>query len=480
MSSSDAARAGWLRPGFLEAGNGRLTMDGQDLVALAEAKGTPLLVYSEHRLRQTARRMLAAFRRQHAKTILCFASKACTAPGVLHILRGEGLGLEVNSGGELFKGLTAGFEPDRIVFNGVAKSRGELAAALNPPIKAINVDGLDELTRLVEVAEEAGRRADVALRLVPGVESATSAGNRTGSEDTKFGLGADELPAALEILRQSPRQLRLVGVHAHIGSQIGDPRLYAKSTESVLRLIGELQRELGQALRHVNLGGGFAIPYLRGAGHSPQDDLFLAEADPDAVAQAVIPMIQRTLGPEVELIFEPGRSLVGEAAVLMSRVEAGKQRAGRHWLVLDAGYNVLIESLAYKWYYQAVTANRLDEATEAPFRLVGPLCDSGDAFHDVEGEGLLQTLLAREPALAAHRSLLESALVRLPTERQLAADTGVGDLVAFLDVGAYAYDQLTANNGRPRPEVGLIGQSGGYRVLRRRDSLPDLLFNELP
>ncbi|SMF58326.1 Pyridoxal-dependent decarboxylase, C-terminal sheet domain [Tistlia consotensis] len=232
-------------------------------------------------------------------------------------------------------------------------------------------------------------------------------------------------------------------------------------------------------MQHLNLGGGFAIPDLRGAAHAPQDELFLAEADPDAVAEVVVPAIQAALGQQVELLFEPGRSLVGEAAVLLARVEGAKHRAGRDWLILDAGYNVLIESLANKWYYHAVTANRLDESGQAAFRLVGPLCDSGDAFHDVEGEALLQSLLAAGTALAGQRAVLEKALLRLPPERRLAAGTGVGDLIAFLDVGAYSYDQLTANNGRLRPEVGLLGPDGGYELMRRRDSLPDLLFNEL-
>ncbi len=479
-----ARTGGWQRPGFLQARGGRLTMDGLDLVGLAEERGTPLLVYSEARLRSVARRMLGAFRQRHAHTTLCFASKACSAPRVLGLLRDEGLALEVNSGGELFKGLTAGFAPEQIVFNGVAKSREELAAALAPPIKAINVDGLDELARLVETAERCGRRANVALRLVPGVESATSAGNRTGSEATKFGLAAHELPEALAILRRAPEQLALVGVHAHIGSQIGDPALFRQSARSVMRLVSELQADLGQAVQHVNLGGGFAIPYVHEAAgaaqaSAEQGGLFREEARPEAIADAVVPEIRAALGQQVELLFEPGRSLVGEAAVLLSRVEAGKRRDGRDWLVVDAGYNVLIESLAYKWYYQALTANRLDEAESADFRLVGPLCDSGDAFHDVEGEALLDGLLAREPALEGQRTLLESALVRLPRLRRLAAGTGVGDLVAFLDVGAYAYDQLTANNGRPRPEVGLIAADGGYAPMRRRDSLPDLLANEL-
>ncbi len=178
------------------------------------------------------------------------------------------------------------------------------------------------------------------------------------------------------------------------------------------------------------------------------------------------------------MILEPGRAMVGDTAVLLARVENVKDRADGRWLYLDAGYNVLVESYTYKWYYHALSAAKLDEASAA-FRVVGPLCDNGDAFFDVEGEHLLARL-AGEPRLAEAHDLLEAVLPRLPGKRQLAASTAPGDVVAFLDTGAYTLDQMTPNNGRPRPEVGLIAASGAYDVMRRRDSYPDLLFNEVP
>ena len=191
-----------------------------------------------------------------------------------------------------------------------------------------------------------------------------------------------------------------------------------------------------------------------------------------------MPLLRERLGPEVEVILEPGRRLVGDSAVMLSRVENIKERSDGHWLYLDAGYNVLVESYTYKWYYHALTANKLVERT-APFRVVGPLCDNGDAFFDVDGEQTVERLLSASPAFVGERELLESALIRLRRRRHLAESTGPGDLIAFLDAGAYTLDQFTLNNGRLRPEVGLIRLDGGYELIRRRDSFEDLLHNEV-
>lgn len=190
-----------------------------------------------------------------------------------------------------------------------------------------------------------------------------------------------------------------------------------------------------------------------------------------------MPLLLEKLGGEVEIIVEPGRRLVGDSAVMLSRVENTKQRSDGTWLYLDAGYNLLVESYTYKWYYHTLTASKLNEPT-APFRVVGPLCDNGDAFFDVDGEQTVERLVKAAPEFAAQRELLETLLIRLPKTRHLAASTVPGDLIGFLDVGAYTLDQFTPNNGRLRPEVGLIGLNGIYEILRRRDTQTDLLFNE--
>jgi diaminopimelate decarboxylase len=475
-------------------------MDGLDLVPLAAQRDTPLYVYSAQRLVANARDMRRAFDSRHPKAVICYASKALSAIKVLRLLRAEGLSIEVNSGGELYRAKRAGFKPDQIVFNGVSKTIGELREALSPPIKAINVDSLFELSRIIDVARALGVRANIALRLVPEVDTATSPGNKTGSERSKFGIRQREMAAACTMIRDAGDLVLTVGLHGHIGSQITSTDPYAAAVTRLAELFRELQRGVGHPLDHINIGGGFPLTYLRrapvssapggpaagspapgspaaGWPASPQGGIFSPRIDIDDIAATVLPILLKKLGPRVEVLVEPGRRLVGDSAIMLSRVENTKERSDGRWLYLDAGYNTLVESYTYKWYYHTLTANKLGEAN-AEFRLAGPLCDNGDAFFDVDGEQTVERVIESDPAFADKRALLESLLVRMPRMRHLARSTAPGDLIAFLDVGAYTLDQFTPNNGRPRPEVGLIDLGGRYDILRRRDTLSDLLYNE--
>jgi diaminopimelate decarboxylase len=468
----------WQIPGYLASRDGRLIMDGVDLVDLAAARQTPLYVYSAKRIVETARRMRQAFETRHPKALICYASKALSAIKVLRLLRAEGLGIEVNSAGELFRAKLAGFAPEQIISNGVSKSVEELRAAISPPIKAVNVDSLFELSRIIMVARDLKVRANIALRLVPEVDSPTSPGNRTGSEGTKFGIRQSELPVALDIIRAAGEAVVAAGVHGHIGSQIVGTAPFELAATRLAELFLGIQRVLGYPLEHINIGGGFPLLYMRGADHSPQGGIFCPGIDFEDIANSVLPILLRKLGPNVEVVVEPGRRLVGDSAVMLSTVENTKERSDGCWLYLDAGYNLLVESYTYKWYYHALTANKLGEPTRG-FRLVGPLCDNGDAFFDVDGEQTVERLAKAAPAFAEHRELLESLLIRLPKMRHLAASSAPGDLIAFLDAGAYTLDQFTPNCSRLRPEVGMIGTDGGYDIIRRRDTQTDLLFNEL-
>jgi diaminopimelate decarboxylase len=470
--------AAWQIPGYLEGRDGRLYMDGVDLVALVESRRTPLYVYSAKRIAATARSMRVSFANHHPNAYVCFASKALSAIKALRLIRAEGLGIEVNSAGELFRAKLAGFAPEHIISNGVSKSVDELRAALSPPIKAINVDSLFELSRIIGVARDLKVRANIALRVVPNVDSPTSPGNRTGSEGTKFGIRQSELPLALGMIRRAGDAVLTAGLHAHIGSQITGTEPFELAVSRLADLFSSVQRQLDARLEHINIGGGFPLTYLRGTNRSPQGNIFCPPIDFDDIAKAVLPPLLRKLGPDVEVIVEPGRRLVGDSAVMLSAVENTKERSDGRWLYLDAGYNILVESYTYKWYYHALTANKLSEQTEE-FRLVGPLCDNGDAFFDVDGEQTVERLIKAAPVFAEQREMLESMLIRLPKMRRLAGSTAPGDLVAFLDVGAYTLDQFTPNNGRLRPEVGMIGLGGAYELLRRRDTETDLLFNEV-
>lgn len=469
----------WQVAGYLEARDGRLAMEGVDLVRLAEEHGTPLFVFSAARIRANAAALSAVFRACHPNTTVAYASKACSLMAVLKLVRDCGCALEVNSEGELAKARLAGFPDAAIVLNGVAKSRSEIAAAVDPPIKAINVDSLFELGRIREVAEARGTRANVALRLVPELESGTAPGTETASSRTKFGMTVDQLPPALEILRESAAHLKLAGLHVHVGSQITDRASYAAAGRFIAGQAKSVQEALGQPLDCLNVGGGFPVDYVKYHDQSRAIGYYRSGEELGAFAEALLTPVREGLGDGVEIVTEPGRRLVSDAAVLLSRVENVKARGSETWLYLDAGYHTLLEAFSYHWYFHAITANRAGDAETGLFRLVGPLCDNGDSFYDVDGEGLLRRLLEEAPELARHRASLSAHLVRLPSFRELPAATGPGDLVAFLDTGAYSMDQIYAINGRGRPAVLLLEEDGEARVIRRADSFDDLLLNEV-
>jgi diaminopimelate decarboxylase len=470
---------GWTVPGYLESRNGHLTMDGVDLVAVARSRGTPLYVYSERRLRENARAMLAGFRALRPRTTLCYASKACSNLRVLHVLREEGVAIEVNSAGELFKASAAGFRPDQIVFNGVSKSRRDLAEGMSPPIKAINIDSLFEIERCIAVARELRTTANIALRIVPGLVSGTSPGNQTGSAATKFGILESELGQALALARGATDAIRVSGLHVHVGSQLTDPALYRRAAEVLADHTATAEAALGYPIEHVNIGGGFPVVYVKSAQESLDPGYFRTEVTSRDIAAAALPTLADRLGANKEIVIEPGRSMVSDTAVLLSTVEGVKDRGPTRWLYLDAGYNTLVESYTYKWYYHSLTANKTSDTELRRFRLAGPLCDNGDAFFDVDGEATVQRLIAELPELEAKRATLEKLLVRLPGYRELPASTAPGDLVAFLDTGAYTLDQMTPNNGRERAEVAIVTVAGAVETLRRRDSRLDLVMNEV-
>lgn len=464
-------------PAYLKISDGRLFMQGRDLVELAGERGTPLYLYSTRHIDETARSIVAACRAHHPQARLCFASKALSAIKILRVIREAGCLLEVNSGGELYRARQAGFTPDEIVFNGVSKSAAEITEALSPPLFAINVDSLYELGRIAAIAASLGRQARIVLRLVPDVASRTSPGNQTGTDSTKFGIRQAELGQALRLVKSNATHVRLVGLHCHIGSQILDLSAYVSAAERMAQLFAAVEKEIEHRLHHLNIGGGFPLPYMASGGDW-QSGIFAPKIDYEDILAAVLPSLRARLGADVMVLVEPGRRVVGDAAILLSSIENEKTRPGGRWLYADAGYNTLVESYTYKWYYHCLNVGRADEPL-APIRLAGPLCDNGDMFHDVEGEQTLSRLLQEFPALAADRAKLEKLLVRLPQQRWLAKDSAPGDILAFLNAGAYTLDQMTPNNGRPRPEVGIIAPDGGYELLRKRDAYDDLLFNEV-
>jgi diaminopimelate decarboxylase len=379
--------------------DGQLHADRVSLAQIAAAAGTPAYVYSGALMRERLRQFLAAFAGQ--RVMVCYALKANSNLAVVRTLAAAGAGADIVSGGELQRALAAGVLPQRIVFSGVGKSRDEMMLALDAGIAQFNVESVPELIALGEAAAARRLRAPVALRVNPDIGAATHDKISTGRRHDKFGIAYDQ---AVEVYQMARRLagIELVGLHLHIGSQI----LSLAPFEAACRRAVELVRSLGAAglaLRRLDLGGGFGVPYR-------------AEPPLDLAAYAAL-IRTLTAGLNVELVFEPGRYLVAEAGVLISRVLYVKEDADRPCVVVDAGMNNLLRPALYDAYHPILpVAEPGAEAPCAAVDVVGPICESTDVF-------------------ARARDL---------------PPVHAGDLVAFTGAGAYGAAMASDYNSRPR------------------------------
>jgi diaminopimelate decarboxylase len=407
--------------------SGRLHFDGVDVAGLAGRVDTPFFLYSRRRIVENVARVRAAFAARHAAVRVFFAGKACSNLWFLEQVRAAGADVEVNSGGELWKALRAGFTPDQAVFNGVAKSRRELEEAVVAGIAGVVADSLCELRRLEEVARGLGRRA----RVLPRVDVNVAGGTHPGLETASGGKAGIDLGEAMEGFRfaaASPH-LELAGLHLHIGSQITALEPYLKALGVALDLLDDVERELGVALPALDVGGGFAVAYRERPLH-PGGDYFFTELTAEDYAGAICAAVARRR-PALELWVEPGRSIAADTAILVTRVESEKSKRRRdqigrpiaedRWLLVDAGYNTFFDPVLYGWYYPLVSVSRPVVPADGDFRVAGPLCDGGDVYGGDQ----------------------DSAYRRLP------ASTAPGDLLAFFDAGAYTLELMTPYNARP-------------------------------
>ncbi|MGE3290627.1 MAG: diaminopimelate decarboxylase, partial [Geminicoccaceae bacterium] len=303
---------------------GVLSADGVALDEIAAAAGTPCYVYSAGAMRERARAFRLAFANERA--LVCYAVKANSNLAVLRLFAGEGLGADTVSGGEIARALAAGVPAQKIVYAGIAKTDDEIRMALAQGILQFNVESAPELRRIGELAAAMGLAAPVALRVNPDVDAGTHEKISTGRRNDKFGIPYEEAPALYRLAAEL-KGINPVGVHVHIGSQIGrlDPfeAAYRRAAELFTSLRGE-----GIPLRRLDLGGGFGVRYTD---------------EPRVEAEALAGLVRRvTAGLDCELLFEPGRALVAEAGVILSSVIYLKQAGGRRFLVLDSGMHVLI------------------------------------------------------------------------------------------------------------------------------------------
>ncbi|HST51444.1 MAG TPA: diaminopimelate decarboxylase [Pyrinomonadaceae bacterium] len=469
MTQTTVAPA-WAIPGYLESREGRLFIDGVDSTALAREHDTPLFVFSERRVRSNVERLKQAAARVKHPVRFFYASKANSTMGLLKVVRDAGVDCEVNSGGELFKALRADFRPEQIIFNGTSKSVQEIDEAIGAGIYSINVDSVYEIGLIESRARALGKRARVALRLVPEIGTRSHLGLQTALMTSKFGITSAEVLDAFRLALRSPEYLHVSGIHIHVGSQTPDVEPFAAAFKTMWEHLKTIYDESGHALEHINLGGGIPVNYLRDRSQAddlPEDEreMLGAELEPSDVLAAALKTARdsaRTASAEhllerVTILLEPGRSIIADAGTLLTMVRNIKQRpeTGDVWLLTDAGFNLLLSMTTYNWYYHVVSASRADQTAKTPYKIAGPLCDSGDVYFDIEREG------------------------RLPDYRKLPADVRPGELLALLNTGAYTIAQMFPYNGRPLPAVVLVREDGRADTIRRRDSYEDLLTNEV-
>jgi diaminopimelate decarboxylase len=458
----------WTIPNYLEVHNNHLHINGVDTIELAEEFDTPLFVISAPRIRRNIERLLEAAR-HHRRVKLCYASKANNILGVLRVVREAGIDVEVNSGGELFRALRAGFRPDQIEMNGVSKTEREIAEAIDAGIYAINVDSPFELELIEQTAARLSKRANVTIRLVAGVGTRSHAGLQTALYTSKFGVSPAHAREMMLRALKRPELINLVGLHIHVGSQTPDPEPYAEAFAAMWDHLLWLYRQTGHKLRHINIGGGIPVNYLRDETHAneiSEDERAMLSADLTSakmmeVAVRAARASAREAGAEhlldeLEIVMEPGRAIIADAVTILTKVRNVKRRpeTGENWALTDAGYNLMLSMVMYHWYYHAIDASRAAEPHTSRYRMAGPLCDGGDVYFDLHGEG------------------------RLPDCRLLPADVQVGEVIAMLNTGAYTMSQMTAYNGRPFPAAVVVEDGGKVQVIRKRDSYEDLINNE--
>ena len=468
----------WQIENFLDVRNNQLHIDGVSAVDLANEHGTPLFVFSEQRIRHNIDRLKRAARVIDCSLKLCYAAKAMSTIGILRAVKDANCDIEVNSGGELYKALQAGFCGDQIIFNGTSKEIWELENAIDADIYAIQVDSVVELAMIEATAKQLGKRANVSLRLVPEIESATHHGLQTALLTSKFGMMPEEALDCFRQYKDSPH-LNLAGIHLHIGSQNPAASAYAEALEVLFVNLHEIYNETGIKLSHMNLGGGFPVNYLEGEEteerfSDERREMLSADFEPaDAIANAW-QTIRRAaenanamhLLDGITLLLEPGRSIIADAGILLTSVRNIKERpiplptangqpSTDCWLLTDAGFNLTLSMVTYNWYYHLISASRAGDENSFPYKVAGPLCDGGDVYFDIEGQQ------------------------RLPDRRLLPENIELGEVLAMLNAGAYTLSQASQYNSRGLPAVVLIRVNGEPQLIRKRDELKDLALNEV-
>lgn len=402
-----------------------LHFDQVSLAQLAKTYGTPLYVYSQTALTQAFNAYQQAFSKN--QPLICYAVKANGNLSVLKHFASLGSGFDIVSGGELARVLAAGGDASKVIFSGVGKSVTEIQDALSAGVLCFNVESLPELDRINAVAAQMGVKAPISLRINPDVDAQTHPYISTGLKENKFGIAFVD---ALQAYRHAASldNLQIVGIDCHIGSQLIDLSPLTEALERLLVLVDQLEAE-GIVLKHIDIGGGVGIVY--------KDE---AQPDLQAYADSVARLLE---GRPQHLVMEPGRSLVGNAGVLLTTVEFVKQGETKNFVIVDAAMNDLMRPALYQAYHEVVAIEPRDDVATVLADVVGPICETGDF---------------------------------LAQNRQLAVVEG--DVLAIQSAGAYASSMASNYNSRGKAAEVLVHE-GQATLVRRRETVSDLWRDEI-
>ena len=412
-------------PGFTYR-QGKLFVEELDVSTLALEYGTPAYVYSKSALMARWVELCGAF--SSLDFLPCYAVKANSNIAILQMLAQWGAGFDIVSIGELERVLAAGGSAEKIMFSGVAKREDEIRKAIHSQIGCINVESEYELSRICVIAQDMKMSVNVSLRINPDVNPNTHPYISTGLKESKFGIATDKALTLYESIKDH-QWVKPVGVDCHIGSQITETAPYVDAAKLVFAFVEQLER-LGIQLKHVDLGGGFGIQYY-------QED----PAPFSAYAEQIIPLFE---GKSYQLIVEPGRSIVANAGMLLTKVEVIKDIDINEFVIVDAAMNDLIRPALYQAWHSVLPVNENKLAANKTYDIVGPVCESGDFF----------------------------------AKQRVMKELKPGDLIAIMSAGAYAMTMASNYNSRQRPcEILIEGEN--THLIRRRDALEELWHNEI-
>jgi len=411
----------------LENVDGELYLDGVSTLKLAEEYGTPLYVMSERKIREKYRRFRSAFSKKYKKTRVFYSVKANTNLSILKILKSEGAGIDAVSQGEVFLAFEAGLLPDDILYTGNCADEDELRYLLEKQVM-INVDSLSQLEKLLKM----GTPRVLSVRINPNLGAGHHQHVITAGKTSKFGVHKEAALKAYKLAKNAG--VKSFGIHMHIGSGIIDASSITSAMNKLLDIAKKVHENNDVTFDFVNVGGGIGVPYMPGE----------KEVDLELFSNKLVGLFKEkseeySLG-KPEFWLEPGRYLVAEAGILLTRVNMIKRTPFRIFVGVDAGFNTLIRPAMYGSYHHILVVNKLDHALTEEYDVVGPLCESGDIF--ASGRVL--------PKLSE------------------------GDLLAKLNAGAYGFSMASQYNSRPRPAEVLV-REGHYELIRERETLQDLL-----